>query len=129
MRSNSGVIRSSAKLTVIVKRPPEPEYRGVQMMEQKQEIRRVEVEEKLPDAPKFTKVLQDLAAAEGSNLHLEAQVSPTSDSTMRIEWLKDGKAITASSRIGTLFSFGYVSLNIVTLRVEDEGRYTCKVDG
>ena len=44
---------------------------------------------------------------------------------MNIEWYKDGKAITASSRIGTLYSFGYVSLNITSLRVEDAGTYVC----
>ena len=45
---------------------------------------------------------------------------------MNIEWFKDGRAITASSRIGALFSFGYVSLNINGLRAEDAGTYTCR---
>ncbi len=59
-------------------------------------------------------------------MHLEAQVCPISDHTMRIEWIKDGQSITASSRIGTIFSFGYVSLNITNLRAEDSGHYVCK---
>ena len=62
---------------------------------------------------------------EGSNVHLEAQVNPVSDHTMTIDWFKDGKSITASSRIATLYSFGYVSLNITGLRVEDAGTYVC----
>ncbi|CAB4067573.1 TTN [Lepeophtheirus salmonis] len=45
---------------------------------------------------------------------------------MRIEWFKDGKPITASSRIGTIFNFGYVSLNINGVRSEDAGTYTCR---
>ena len=45
---------------------------------------------------------------------------------MRIEWQKDGQPITASSRIGTIFSFGYVSLNIVGLRADDSGNYVCR---
>ncbi len=45
---------------------------------------------------------------------------------MRIEWLKDGRPITASSRIGTMFSFGYVSLNISGVRSEDAGIYLCR---
>ena len=45
---------------------------------------------------------------------------------MNIEWFKDGRPITASSRIGALFSFGYVSLNINGLRAEDAGTYTCR---
>ena len=53
----------------------------------------------------------------GSNIHLEAQVNPVSDHTMNIEWFKDGKPITASSRIGTLYSFGYVSLNITGINI------------
>ena len=54
------------------------------------------------------------------------QVNPISDHTMRIEWLKDGRPITASSRIGTIFSFGYVSLNITSLRADDSGTYVCR---
>jgi titin len=45
---------------------------------------------------------------------------------MRIEWIKDGRPITASSRIGTMFSFGHVSLNISGLRAEDAGTYVCR---
>ena len=45
---------------------------------------------------------------------------------MRIEWQKDGRPITASSRIGTIFSFGYVSLNITGLRADDSGTYVCR---
>ena len=59
-------------------------------------------------------------------MKLEAQVSPTSDSSMRIEWFKDGRSITASSRIATVFSFGYVSLTISGLRGDDSGTYTCR---
>merc|ERR1719264_1504244 len=63
---------------------------------------------------------------EGSSIKLEAQVTPSSDSSMKIDWFKDGQPITASSRIGTIFSFGYVSLNISDLRAEDAGTYTCR---
>ena len=63
---------------------------------------------------------------EGSSVKLEAQVTPTSDSSMKIEWYKDGKSITASSRIATMFSFGYVSITISDLRAEDTGTYACR---
>ena len=63
---------------------------------------------------------------EGSSVKLEAQVTPTSDSSMKIEWFKDGSPITASSRIGTIYSFGYVSLTISSLRSDDSGTYTCR---
>ena len=85
------------------------------------------MEEVLPAKPEFVKTLEaTVEKAEGSNVHLEAQVNPVSDHTMNIEWFKDGHAITASSRIGALFSFGYVSLNINGLGSEDAGTYICR---
>ena len=85
------------------------------------------MEEVLPAKPEFVKTLEaTVEKAEGSNVHLEAQVNPVSDHTMNIEWFKDGHAITGSSRIGALFSFGYVSLNINGLRSEDAGTYICR---
>lgn len=45
---------------------------------------------------------------------------------MKVEWYKDGRPITASSRITTIFNFGYVSLNIMHLRAEDAGSYTVR---
>ena len=85
------------------------------------------VQEEVVPAPKFTRPLQGQAnKPEGAVVKLEAQVSPTSDSSMKIEWFKDGRSITASSRIGTIFSFGYVSLTISDLRSDDSGTYTCR---
>ena len=80
-----------------------------------------------PQRPEFVRHLQDQAdKGEGSNVHLEAQVNPISDHTMRIEWYKDGRPITASSRIATMFSFGHVSLHVSGLRAEDAGTYVCR---
>lgn len=85
------------------------------------------VKEPPPQMPEFVRHLQDQSdKGEGSNVHLEAQVNPISDHTMRIEWYKDGKSITASSRIATMFSFGHVSLHISGLRAEDAGTYVCR---
>ena len=98
----------------------------VEMRQEQQQQKIVETFEIKPAKPEFVKALADLGSmAEGQNIHLEAQVNPVSDHTMNIEWFKDGKPITASSRIGTLYSFGYVSLNITSLRVEDAGTYIC----
>lgn len=80
-----------------------------------------------PQPPQFVRQLEGRTdLVEGANVHLEAQVNPISDHTMRIEWMKDNRPITASSRIGTIFSFGYVALNISDLRAEDSGTYVCK---
>ena len=131
LSNTAGSARTAARLTVNARRELESEIARSQTLkhtETHMEQKRVVVEsEPLPAAPQFVKKLQSQpAAAEGSSIHLEAQVTPTSDHTMRIEWSKDGLPITASSRIGTIFSFGYVSLNITNLRAEDSGTYTCK---
>lgn len=128
------------------------------------------MEETSSQRPVFIRPLQDLGELqEGRNAHFEAQLTPVSDPTMKVEWYKDGKPITASeyrhlerstiimellkikfnkkhynikiyiitflillyfvllgSRITSIFNFGYVSLNIMHLRVEDAGSYTVR---
>lgn len=55
------------------------------------------VEEISPVKPQFIRALRDLGQLqEGRNAHFEAQLSPVSDPTMRVDWFKDGKPITAS---------------------------------
>ncbi|XP_018397088.1 PREDICTED: titin [Cyphomyrmex costatus] len=77
--------------------------------------------------PVFIRPLQDLGELhEGRNAHFEAQLTPVSDPIMKVEWYKDEKPITASSRIISIFNFGYVSLNIMHLRAEDAGSYTVR---
>ena len=128
IKNNSGSVHSTARLVVLPRKEIEPQYKGVQSLE-KPDLRKPksEVQEPPPQAPFFTKHLQErVQLNENQNLHLEAQLEPLSDSTMRIEWMKDGMPITASSRIGTLFSFGYVSLNITGVRAEDAGIYLCR---
>lgn len=81
----------------------------------------------MKQAPNFIRPLHDLGELEeGKNAHFEAQVTPVNDPTMRVEWYKDGRPITASSRITAIFNFGYVSLNIMHLRSEDSGTYTVR---
>lgn len=83
--------------------------------------------EETSQIPQFIRPLQDLGELqEGRNAHFEAQLTPVSDPTMRVEWCKDGRSITASSRITAIFNFGYVSLNIMHLRAEDAGSYTVR---
>lgn len=130
VQNEAGQSQSSCRVIVQPRKEIEPDFysQGIRQVEMKQEqqTKVVEVMEAKPAKPEFVKPLVDLGQmAEGSNVHLEAQVNPVSDHTMTIDWFKDGKAITASSRIGTIYSFGYVSLNITGLRVEDAGTYIC----
>lgn len=55
------------------------------------------VEETAAQRPQFIRPLHDLGQLqEGRNAHFEAQLTPVSDPTMKVEWYKDGRPITAS---------------------------------
>lgn len=89
--------------------------------------RSLSIEEHASIKPNFVKPLNNLGEVlEGKYAHFEAQLHPVSDPFMRIEWFKDGKPITASSRINHIYNFGYVALNIMQLRSEDSGTYTVR---
>merc|ERR1719402_887291 len=129
VRSDSGHDKSFCQLTVMAKKEIESEMhsQSLKMVQESHQSQQVIVQEEIQPAPKFTRPLNNLGERlEGSSIKLEGQINPSSDSNMKIEWYKDGQPITASSRIGTIFSFGYVSLNISDLRAEDAGTYTCR---
>ncbi|KAK3888336.1 hypothetical protein Pcinc_007597 [Petrolisthes cinctipes] len=89
--------------------------------------RTISIEESSTIKPTFVKPLTNLGEVlEGKYAHFEGQLQPVSDPFMRIEWFKDGKHITASSRINVIYNFGYVALNIMQLREEDSGVYTVR---
>lgn len=132
--SSTGVAESRAILRVSQKpaiekstqHPTSLEY--IQHLEDYSKYQRSEsLEESTTHKPQFIRPLQELGELEeGKNAHFEAQLTPVSDPTMRVEWYKDGRAITASSRITAIFNFGYVSLNIMHLRAEDSGAYVVR---
>uniref|UniRef100_A0A1B6CYN2 Ig-like domain-containing protein n=1 Tax=Clastoptera arizonana TaxID=38151 RepID=A0A1B6CYN2_9HEMI len=132
--SSSGSADSVATLSVTVRASIEqasqhPEsLQYISNLEDYSRYQRTEsVEESSQQRPNFIRPLHDLGQLnEGRNAHFEAQLTPVSDPTMKVEWYKDGKSITASSRITTIFNFGYVSLNILHLRGEDSGSYTVR---
>lgn len=132
--SASGIAESRALLTITTRssieqttqHPDSLQY--IQQLEDYSRYQRTEsIEESVNQVPVFIRPLLNLGdLEEGRNAHFEAQLTPVSDPTMRIEWYKDGRAITASSRITAIFNFGYVSLNILHLRAEDAGSYTVR---
>lgn len=132
--SSTGVAESHAMLSVQPKPPIEQQSQHSAALHQIQNledyskyVRTESIEEVVNQRPAFTRPLQDLGQLEeGRNAHFEAQITPVSDPTMRVEWYKDGRPITASSRITAIFNFGYVSLNIMHLRAEDAGTYTVR---
>ena len=60
--------------------------------------------------PQFTKMLKNVEVVEGQNVHLEARLSPTGDSTMKVEWTLNGKPL----KTGNLF-FNIVQMKRVSL--------------
>ena len=129
VKSDSGLDKSFCTLSVTSRREIESEMhsQSLRSVQESAQVQQVVVQEEAVPPPKFTKHLQNMGERmEGTSIKLEAQITPSSDSSMQIEWYKDGQPITASSRIGTIFSFGYVSLNISGLRSEDSGKYICR---
>ncbi|VDM78989.1 unnamed protein product [Strongylus vulgaris] len=61
---------------------------------------------------------------ESQTLHLEAQVAPVDDNTLKYEWLYNGQPLKASSRYRILNDFGFVTLDIDYVIAEDAGKYT-----
>lgn len=119
-------VTSRASIEQTSQHPDSLQY--IQQLEDYSRYQRTEsIEETSAQRPVFIRPLQDLGELqEGRNAHFEAQLTPVSDPTMKVEWYKDGRAITASSRITTIYNFGYVSLNIMHLRAEDAGTYTVR---
>ena len=73
---------------------------------------------------------------EAETVHLECQVKPYNDNSLRVQWLKDGhpiptghfckflidkREIVAGHRFRTFYDFGFVSLDILGVLAEDTG--------
>uniref|UniRef100_A0A8R1HM90 Ig-like domain-containing protein n=1 Tax=Caenorhabditis japonica TaxID=281687 RepID=A0A8R1HM90_CAEJA len=85
--------------------------------------------DKEKEVPKIVKALPPKidSVHESQTLHLEAQVTPIDDNTLRYEWLFNGQPLKASSRYRVLNDFGFVSLDIDYIIAEDSGKYTLVV--
>lgn len=132
--SATGVAESRAVLTIQQRPSIEQSSQHPSSLQHIQQVedyakytRQESIDESNNQKPVFIRPLQNLGdLEEGRNAHFEAQLAPVSDPTMRVEWYKDGRPITASSRITAIYNFGYVSLNILHLRAEDAGSYTVR---
>lgn len=61
---------------------------------------------------------------EGQRAHFEVRVEPQNDLTMTIEWYFNGKVLMSANRTQTYHDFGYIALDILSVRSEDSGTYT-----
>ncbi|CAD5224123.1 unnamed protein product [Bursaphelenchus okinawaensis] len=76
------------------------------------------------EAPKFLSKLNGATLNEGQHALLDVKFGPTDDPNVKVAWQLNGKPILASSRITTLFDFGYAVLEINPVTVFDHGEYT-----
>lgn len=64
--------------------------------------------------PKFITHLQPyIEANEGSFIHLQCQLEPTTDGSLTVEWYHNNEQLQAGHRFRTLNDFGFVSLDIL----------------
>nr|CAD2187171.1 unnamed protein product [Meloidogyne enterolobii] len=64
---------------------------------------------------------------EGDPIHLEAQIEPTNDNKLTVEWLFCGQSLPNGHRFRKTHDFGYVSLDILYSFAHDSGEYVCVV--
>lgn len=86
----------------IERAPQHPEsMEAIRNLEDYEKYQRQEsIEETLSQPPVFMRPLQSLEnLLEGSFAHFEAQISPVSDPTMKVEWLFNGQPLTAGKLI------------------------------
>lgn len=77
--------------------------------------------------PKFVVQLQDYpVTSEGSQIHLEARIQPTTDPNLTVQWYHNGQPLMTGHRFKTTHDFGYVSLDIIYSFPEDSGVWTCR---
>jgi len=101
-------------------------FRQTQRFEYDVRETRVEEQQKF-DRPVFTQQLTSLEKLkEGQYVYVEARVEPANDDKLIIEWYKNSQYLVLGSRITTRFDFGAISLEIMDLKAEDSGIYTCR---
>ena len=75
-------------------------------------------------APKFVSQLKGTSVIlEGQHAHFECRFEPENEPSTKVEWIHNGKALSASSRIQIHHDFGYVALDIMDVKKEDAGTY------
>lgn len=77
--------------------------------------------------PVWTVPLQpEFHLSEAQPLHLEGQVEPKEDPSLKIEWYFNGKVLEHGSRFKMTSEFGFVTLDLTEVYERDQGIYTCK---
>ncbi|TGZ64809.1 hypothetical protein CRM22_006181 [Opisthorchis felineus] len=77
--------------------------------------------------PQFAQqpVISSTDVLEGQPVHIEAQLVPTSDATLHVEWLRDGEPVGTGSRFNCFVDRGLIILQIGYCLADDSGQYVC----
>merc|ERR1712128_271396 len=123
---NTGSVGVTARKGLLLDSQHPEGWEKMRELESRRKGGRLEVEETAVTAPKFVTQLQGVTSlSEGQSAHFEAQVEPIHDSSLRVEFLHNGKQLQQASRIHTVCDFGYVALDIGSLISSDAGEYIC----
>lgn len=63
-------------------------------------------EDRIYPPPQFIVPLKSISQMEGGKIHFETRIEPVGDPTMKIEWLKNGQSIEASTY--KYYTLGYL---------------------
>lgn len=104
---------------------------GIEKIAQLEELAAMRLPDKWIDteiaqAPQFITQPKDLELKENSLAHFECHLTPTNDSTMRVDWYHNGRPLVTGSRVKTISDFGYVTLEVAGVYLRDSGIYTCE---
>lgn len=78
--------------------------------------------------PKFVSQLPQAVSQlrEGAVLHLDAQVEPVGDSSLRMEWFHDDQPVRDTNRMKLIHDFGFVVLELCPAEPQDTGVWVCR---
>ena len=64
---------------------------------------------------------------EGMSAHFQCIIEPIRDETMIFEWFHNGRPMPIGNRYHTMFDFGFITLDIMKITIEDSGEYRLRV--
>lgn len=123
----SACVRVIGHSDIVTDTQHEQSLEQIQMLEDSSRHRRQQTEEvTVLQAPQFTRPLHNIETVEGTNVHMECRLQPVGDSSMRVEWFCNGRAVKVGHRFRPAYDFDYVALDLLSVYPADSGVYTCQ---
>lgn len=113
----NGNISWTAKKSIYLETQNEEALQRLRYLEDTSRYQRKTItEETVTQAPVFTMPIKDLKVAENQAAHFEARVIPVGDSKLKVEWLRNGVAISACKLHSKLVTIVQQALQFQILR-------------